>query len=100
MKKRLILLLTTLLLLFGLGGCGSKAKTYDHPLTHASTDNYNYKGRGYFTQIAEWGTSNDKYCIVYANDTKIKYLIINIGHGYGITPLYNADGSLQLYEGE
>lgn len=38
--------------------------------------------------------------IVYAKDTKVKYLIWESVYGAGITPLYNADGSLQIYEGE
>lgn len=36
--------------------------------------------------------------MVYANDTKVKYLMVNTGYAIGITPLYNADGTLQLYE--
>lgn len=53
-------------------------------------------GNGYFTVIVEWGSG---YRIVYANDTKVKYLIINRSqYMSGITPLYNADGTLQIYE--
>lgn len=52
-------------------------------------------GDGYFTVITEWGS----YQIVYANDTKVKYLIFDSGmYRFGITPLYNADGTLQIYE--
>ncbi len=40
----------------------------------------------------------DEYYIVYDKETKVKYYIR--GYGGGITPLYNADGTLQLYEGE
>ena len=38
------------------------------------------------------------YKIAYAKDTKVKYLIIVSGYKFGITPLYNADGTLQVYE--
>ena len=89
MKKRLLLLLTTLLLLCSLGGC---VQTY----AEADTPTNESIGYGYFTVIKDW----DGYCIVYANDTKVKYFIRLGGNTYGITPLYNADGSLQLYEGE
>lgn len=34
---------------------------------------------------------------VYANDTKVMYFIIYGDYGGGITPLYNADGTLQVY---
>ena len=40
------------------------------------------------------------YRIVYANDTKVKYLILSGGNRYGITPLYNSDGTLQVYSDE
>lgn len=40
------------------------------------------------------------YTIVYANDTKVKYFICSGYNQYGITPLYNADGTLQVYDGE
>lgn len=36
--------------------------------------------------------------ISHAKDTKVKYLIIVSGYKFGITPLYNADGTLQVYE--
>lgn len=54
------------------------------------------EGGGYFTTIKSW----DRYQIVYANDTKVKYLIWDAANRGSITPLYNSDGSLQIYEGE
>lgn len=54
-----------------------------------------------------WLDDNDyyicKYSIIYDSKTKVKYLIVADtpnGNGGGITPLYNADGTLQLWEGE
>ena len=45
------------------------------------------------------GYSSPMY-MVYAKDTHVKYMIV-IGHyRAAITPLYNADGTLQIYEGE
>ena len=49
-----------------------------------------------------WLDDND-YSIIYDSKTKVKYLIVADtpnGNGGGITPLYNADGTLQLWEGE
>lgn len=43
-------------------------------------------------------TKGRDYRIVYAHDTKVKYFIYTAGRRYGITPLYNADGTLQVYE--
>lgn len=41
------------------------------------------------------------YRIVYDKNTKVKYCIIKKSeYESGITPLYNADGSLQIYKGD
>lgn len=55
---------------------------------------------GYFTAINKWHDWHSNYYIVYANDTKVKYFIAYSGYKFGITPLYNADGTLQVYDGE
>lgn len=52
----------------------------------------------YFTTITEWDDTTAYYKIAYAKDTKVKYLIIVSGYKFGITPLYDADGTLQVYE--
>ncbi len=49
-----------------------------------------------FTRIAKWREGFFKtYRIVYANDTKVMYFI---NSSNCITPLYNADGTLQIYK--
>ena len=50
--------------------------------------------------ITMWNNGDATYRIVYANDTNVKYMIITYGYKMGITPLYNADGTLQIYNGE
>lgn len=41
------------------------------------------------------------YRIVYDKNTKVKYYILKRSeYESGITPLYNADGSLQIYKGD
>lgn len=41
------------------------------------------------------------YRIVYDKNTKVKYIILKKSEcESGITPLYNADGSLQIYKGD
>lgn len=37
---------------------------------------------------------------VYDKETKVIYLIFDGSYSGGITPLYNADGTLQIYEGK
>lgn len=79
--KRIIVILC---MVFLLTGCNSNQRT----------DNE------YFVRIDTQQADLSKYTIVYAKDTKVKYLIYRTTYGAGITPLYNADGSLQIYEGE
>ena len=96
MKKKLLRIITTCALVLSLTGCGT---SYEDATEQTNTPAAN----GYFTSIKKW---NDGYYftyeIVYANDTKVKYLIAwnnkNQKGAYGITPLYNADGTLQLYD--
>lgn len=92
--KKIVVLLTIFILMFSLAGCASK--TYEN----AIKESYEEYGYGYFTVIEEWGTNNGTgaiYRIVYANDTRVKYLIVVCANQYGITPLYNEDGTLQIY---
>ena len=49
----------------------------------------------YFVVDKEWNDIDFTYRIVHDKETGVKYMIIASGHRYGITPLYNADGSLQ-----
>lgn len=91
MKKAIIRILIMCALLVCLSGCG---KDYEE----AKTSDFTYSiGSGYFTTIKEWGDVNNNYIIVYANDTKVMYFILYDGYRFGITPLYNVDGTLQVY---
>jgi hypothetical protein len=85
--KRIIAILCVCLLLTG---CGTRYEDAKDTLKTVSG--------GYFTLIKEWDANDGSYCIVYANDTKVKYLIWRTSYKGGITPLYNADGSLQVYK--
>lgn len=100
MKKLLILTITTTMLL---SGCSTK--TYQQAVTNDTTNSSTLAselgtGYGYFSEIKRWGDIDLQYRIVYAVDTKVKYLVYSSSKTVGITPLYNADGTLQIYEGE
>lgn len=99
MKKKLLILLLSGSLTLSCVGCG---KTYQEATNQTSNQQ---EEKDYFTVLTEWSPINNDclitYCqIVYANDTKVKYLICHGCYKYGITPLYNTDGSLQVYDGE
>lgn len=86
--KKIILILCACLLLTG---CGTNYEDAE--------DKSEKAGGGYFTAIKEWNDDDaGVYKIVYANDTGVKYLIYDGIYEAAITPLYNTDGSLQLYE--
>lgn len=92
MKKQ-ILIVALAVVMVHLAGCGT---TYQEATGQTESNTGGDFGNGYFTVITEWGSG---YRIVYANDTKVKYLIMSRSqYMSGITPLYNADGTLQIYE--
>ena len=92
MKKKILTILTCVIFTVSCCGCGV---SYEDAVNTETKEDY---GNGYFTEITKWNTDTYHYRIVYANDTKVKYLTVSGGHWYGITPLYNADGTLQVYE--
>lgn len=94
MKQKLFVLAISCILL-PLLLCTSCGTPYQEAID--TNKNIDY-ANGYFTVVTEWNDSGNVYRIVYANDTKVKYLIFTGGNRYGITPLYNTDGTLQVYE--
>lgn len=88
MKKRLLCIVLIVSMIACLCGC----TPYSEAVNKQTKSDY---AGGYFTVIYNWIDTEGHYRLVYANDTRVKYLKIP---GGGITPLYNADGSLQVYE--
>lgn len=95
MKKQIIMIAIVLVTsLMILTSCSNK--TYDK----ADNIHEDY-GNGYFTTIKKWdGMYRIEYRIVYANDTGVEYMIVDGYRKFSITPLYNADGTLKIYEEE
>ena len=91
--KKIVLFLMLCIMAISLCGCST---TYNTAVT------YNHRNPNeYFSVYKEWRDSKMGDCkIVYANDTNVMYYIFLKGYSGGITPLYNADGTLQIYEGE
>lgn len=94
MKKKITAVILTITICSLFSGCSDDG-------TDANGNPVEY---GYFVELE----FNGDMKIVYDRETKVKYYIYDaedgIGdthaHCFGITPIYNADGSLQLYEGE
>lgn len=100
MKKKIITGLSVFALALSttvFTGCADDSYSKKQNLTQSTHKGF---ADGYFTTVKEWGEFG-KYKIVYANDTRVIYLVCVSGNHFGITPLYNADGTLQIYgEGE
>ena len=94
MKKKIVLILILCAMTSML--CSCSIVSYDK----AIEDSGKTRLGGYFTVVKEWGYENEYYYTVYANDTHVMYLFIDGYRSYALTPLYNADGTLQIYEGE
>lgn len=95
MKKRLLSVALAVAMVVCLVGCGT---TYQGATGQTESNASGDFGNGYFTEITSWSDASNNYRIVYANDTKVKYFTVVTGYKFGITPLYNADGTLQIYE--
>lgn len=93
MKNKLTALIVTCLILFSLTGCSTSYQD-------ATTPDTTMFGHGYFTGLKQWGSEIYEYHMMYANDTKVMYFVVIDTEGVGITPLYNADGTLQVYKGQ
>ena len=94
MKKKIALILVLCAITTMLCGCST---SYDEAKT---SDTYTFSD-GYFTVIKEWHSDNMGECkILYADDTYVMYFYFDGNYTGGVTPLYNADGTLQIWEGE
>ena len=95
MKKRLLSVALAVVMAVCLVGCGT---TYQEATGQTESNTRDDLGNGYFTVITKWSDGNGRYRIVYAKDTKVKYFIQTSTYSWAISPLYNADGTLQIYE--
>lgn len=89
LKNKIILLMSCMVLLFGFTGCKNYEDAYEIERSYFGD---------YFIAIKMWDDLNGTYIIAYAKDTKVKYFVCTEHYRLAITPLYNADGSLQVYE--
>ena len=94
MKKKIALILVLCVMATMLCSCSNIS--YDE----AIEDNGKTQLSGYFTVVKEWTYDSERYYTVYANDTYVMYLFIDGYRSYALTPLYNTDGTLLLYEGD
>lgn len=101
MKKKCLLLFVIISIMLCCVGCNDVTPSYEDAINNSN--NSSTMCGGYFIILYQWAEPDNfynSYYIVYAKDTKVKYFIKHSPHNFGITPLYNADGTLQIYEEE
>ena len=90
MKKKILAVVLGLTLCFGMTGC---AKGDIEPESSRFANKYIdlvtiYKDDNCITQV------------LYDKNTKVMYFVKCSGYQFGITPIYNSDGTVKLYDGE
>lgn len=80
MKKRVLAIILCMSIALGVAGCGS--------------NNRDNSGKEHMVEIID---SSLNYKIFYDKDTKVMYFRADQG---GVTPMYNTDGTLRLYDGD
>ena len=90
MKRKILTVALGLTLCFGMTGCtkgdiepesSRLANKYIDLVTIYKDDNHNTK-------------------VLYDKNTKVMYFVKWSGYQFGITPIYNSDGTVKLYDGE
>lgn len=90
MKRKILAVALGLTLCFGMTGCtkgdiepesSRLANKYIDLVTIYKDDNHNTK-------------------VLYDKNTKVMYFVKWSGYQFGITPIYNSDGTVKLYDGE
>ena len=95
MKKKVAAIVLGLSMCISMTGCSSEGiEGNEGDITPTN----NVLGNKYFdlVNIYENGCTN----IVYDKNTSVMYFLRSNGNSFGITPIYNSDGTLKLYEGE
>lgn len=90
MKKKIAAIVLGLSICFCMTGCESEGEDI--------TPEDNVLGNKYFdlVNIYESGYTN----VAYDKNTNVMYFLRSNGNSFGITPIYNSDGTLKLYDGE
>lgn len=90
MKKKIAAIALGLSICFCMTGCGSEGKDI--------TPEDNVLGNKYFDLVNIY--ENGCTTVAYDKNTNVMYFLRSNGNSFGITPIYNSDGTLKLYEGE
>lgn len=88
MKKKILAVVLGLTLCFGMTGC-----------TKGDIEPENSDiGNKYIDLVTIYKKHGTE--VLYDKNTKVMYFLRQSGQQFGITPIYNSDGTVKLYDGE
>lgn len=90
MKKKILAVALGLTLCFGMTGC---AKGDIEPESSCFANKY-------IDLVTIYKDDNCNTEVLYDKNTKVMYFVKCSGYQFGITPIYNSDGTVKLYDGE
>lgn len=89
MKKKILAIVLCATLCFGVTGCGTGY--------YFGEDNFSHIDNEYM-KMHKLYDENDGCIIAYDEYTKVMYLCVYGDESVAITPIYNSDGTVKLYE--
>ena len=93
MKKKILAVVLGLTLCFGMTGC-----------TKGDIEPENSDiGNKYIDLVTIYKgdyKDDERTEVLYDKNTKVMYFVRKSGYRFGITPIYNSDGTVKLYDGE
>lgn len=90
MKKKIFAVVLGLALCFGMIGC-----------TKGDIEPENSDlGNKYIDLVTIYKDDGHNTEVLYDKNTKVMYFSKWTGYQFGITPIYNSDGTVKLYDGE
>lgn len=90
MKKKILAVVLGLTLCFGMTGC---ARGDIEPKN-------SYFANKYIDLVTIYKDDSCNAEVLYDKNTKVMYFVRCSGYQFGITPIYNSDGTVKLYDGE
>ena len=90
MKKKILAAILGLTLCFGMTGCGKG------DIEPENSD----LGNKYIDLVTIYKDDGHNTEVLYDKNTKVMYFSKWTGYQFGITPIYNSDGTVKLYDGE
>lgn len=90
MNKKILAVVLGLTLCFGMTGC---AIGDIEPKS-------SYFANKYIDLVTIYKDDSCNAEVLYDKNTKVMYFVRCSGYQFGITPIYNSDGTVKLYDGE